>query len=85
MNSTTAAKPKKTIPGTIDSSMRLLDYTAMAEILGLSGPESARKAIESIPELFRLKVSIGRRVRFRELDVRNYIDKLPTRGGEHAG
>lgn len=82
----------KTLPKVIrgeraimDPSIRLLDYTAMAEVLGMPSPEAARKAIASIPELHRLKISLGRRARFRESDVRAYLDKLSQTGCHHAG
>ena len=64
----------------IDSSLRLLDYAALAQVLCVSGPESARKLVEATPELLRLKRKIGRRARFLEADVRGYLESLREKG-----
>lgn len=69
---------------TIDSSLRLLDYSALAQVLCVSGPESARKLVESTPELLRLKRKIGRRARFLEADVRGYLEGLREKGERDA-
>jgi len=68
----------------IDPSMRLLDYTALAQVLCVSSPESARKLVESTPELLRLKRKIGRRARFLEADVRGYLESLRGKGETDA-
>ncbi len=68
-----------------DPSLRLLDYGDIAELMSLGNAEAARKLCESVPELARLKLKIGRRARFREVDFRKWLDGLSgQKGGTDA-